>query len=757
MANQNRRNIIEETDKQLLLVSDVWNIEHLSCSKLFNHFHKDDCIMDFSPISNCAIKQQCKNYLIACLEQNNPSTVKSNFRRLLLLSQYLSKYNTDIKTITAINKRFLVNDFENFLQSSGYKTSYFDAHKNMMMPSVNIQVVKKFYDFIFYTENICMVKEQVYEKDIWDLQIFPSYADIDFKERNQRILYFSSMKNLAIKNESKSYLLDNINQKMKPKTISQHYHALLHIAAMVDTKYPSLNSIVNINFVELDTEFLKYLDANCLRIEAKTVRITRDMEIKESKSRSLMRSVIRQFYLFVSMRTNKEECRKDVWDIRNFGIQYRINPSIPNYQLTFNITQDWLKKDVKDFIWFMIPNRAFSSLLQYISGLHTFSVSLLQSNSNAVTIHDVSKTDMLEYYKYLGEKQFSPSNFNSHITAIKVFFRIMNQIKYNHGLQISKLFKYAPYKKVSSAEPIHFFSHGEIERINTLLEFMPPQLKRILFIAEVTGIRLSDILNLRNDCLKYVENDDYLLTFYMRKVKRSHHLIIDVLTAGVIKSAIEDSQEVFPESQFVFAKSSKLPLSRYYVVTNLNRLSFDHNIKDDEGKKLRIEMHMFRRTLATNLFAEGYSPDKIKTVLGQKHLGVLSHYISISRSQIADAAKPILAERETWIQLDGMPIPEHDVHLALPLGACNKKEICEHANRCYTCALFTPSIHNIGLYRRQQADAIRFADDARNKGMTVFAEKNQSIADALEQIICKLEKQMNETNISGIFPEIKSS
>ena len=131
----------------------------------------------------------------------------------------------------------------------------------------------------------------------------------------------------------------------------------------------------------------------------------------------------------------------------------------------------------------------------------------------------------------------------------------------------------------------------------------------------------------------------------MPKVHRNNTIPISTLVAEVIQEAISYSQEHYgSKCKYIFAKSIDQPISVDTFSNQVNRMSLRNNIVRDDGTPLRITGHTFRGTVATQYANCGISMDVIRLMLGQKKLGVLSHYVAIHEDKMIEYLKPITDE-----------------------------------------------------------------------------------------------------------------
>lgn len=321
------------------------------------------------------------------------------------------------------------------------------------------------------------------------------------------------------------------------------------------------------------------------------------------------------------------------------------------------------------------------------------------------------------------------------------------------GFPEKPLVVYSDYRKVVHKLP-KYFSDNELKQINQHISDLPIQIARMLFILENCGMRVSDICTSEisysgKSCLVKNFNSEYTFTYSMPKVHRNNTIPISTLVAEVIQEAISYSQEHYgSKCKYIFAKSIDQPISVDTFSNQVNRMSLRNNIVRDDGTPLRITGHTFRGTVATQYANCGISMDVIRLILGQKKLGVLSHYVAIHEDKMIEYLKPITDESNALIQNIGKSqnviTATCDEPALIPLsnGRCAKSVdsgICDHAYACYSCRMFRPTKECLPIYKMHYQEALSNIEIARLHGYDRILDINQNLKDVLEKIIKKVE------------------
>ena len=516
-------------------------------------------------------------------------------------------------------------------------------------------------------------------------------------------------------------------------------------------------SITDVPFETLYNQYLEFLSDNHIKIIYNNIHAVRkDMTVKTYPSKSQYIIAFTKLYRYVydvRYPDTRREYEKDCWDVRNLGVPYSTAASRNRFTVNFNcICQPWLRKLAKEYTYYRIQNRSIAAVIEDLKALRFFSEFLNISDREIQSLGDVDRKLMEEYYAFLSGKGFVATTYNHRISALRTFFIVGSMLGLD-GFPEKPLVVYSDYRKVVHKLP-KYFSDNELKQINQHISDLPIQIARMLFILENCGMRVSDICTSEisysgKSCLVKNFNSEYTFTYSMPKVHRNNTIPISTLVAEVIQEAISYSQEHYgSKCKYIFAKSIDQPISVDTFSNQVNRMSLRNNIVRDDGTPLRITGHTFRGTVATQYANCGISMDVIRLMLGQKKLGVLSHYVAIHEDKMIEYLKPITDESNALIQNIGKSqnviTATCDEPALIPPsnGRCAKSVdsgICDHAYACYSCRMFRPTKECLPIYKMHYQEALSNIEIARLHGYDRILDINQNLKDVLEKIIKKVE------------------
>jgi integrase/recombinase XerD len=167
---------------------------------------------------------------------------------------------------------------------------------------------------------------------------------------------------------------------------------------------------------------------------------------------------------------------------------------------------------------------------------------------------------------------------------------------------------------------------------NILLQTNNPVLQRIFVVAFYTGMRLSEITNLKweavdleNKRLKVQITDN----FTTKNKKERMIPISDLIMEDIIINKKENN------SEYVFSKACKYKYSNDYVTHKFKRAVRQAKLSD------KIHFHTLRHSFASNLVQKGVSLCVVKELLGHEDISTTQIYSHLNRFSLESAVNQL--------------------------------------------------------------------------------------------------------------------
>ena len=474
------------------------------------------------------------------------------------------------------------------------------------------------------------------ENDKWHIDYF---GDIEqFKQQVKNYKYSN-------KNISFPFNNENVNKEMKfivySKLFSDEWglQAVLmgqmqfirRLAKFINEKYPNINSFKELDLEKVNIQWIDWLNSKNIKIIHKHNRasklVGKDVFIRTAIA-NYLEFIINTFYILTDER---EEWEKDKWDIRNleqYGISY--TKSSQEHYLGFGkINNVKIKNEVKKYIkQRLIANNKFSwgTARNYLKFIPSFINYICELEPTWNDLKYLERQHILKYIEWLNI--YAKDNLTQKGANPKIYVATSLSIiqKFLSDIQIRE-YSIAPIKNVrvlifpedkpkvpkKSNDQIDFVPDFVLEQLFNNINNLNKDVIPVVYTMFKTGLRISDVLGLKQDCLVKLNNKFWIETNIEKTYIEGHRIPIDDELANMLAVLIDNSKKYSNEDNnpenyiFVRFKGSRKgkPYSQEWVQKMLNLLAIDYNITDELGKRYHFKNHSFRHTYAIKMLNGG--------------------------------------------------------------------------------------------------------------------------------------------------------
>lgn len=589
-----------------------------------------------------------------------------------------------------------------------------------------------------------------YNKDIWDICNWALYKNAPIKQKQSWIfrsnvmnnnMDFTLCKNLDIREEAKYFAYYVLNtRKVSLGTFADYAD-----------KFKLFFSYVNIH------DFTSVLDIDCDDYNEYIASSHKKMtdngsafingEKKHIQKQNRLFTFLETFQtiIFRYLESLKPLRERDFWDYHEFAPN-----ELYGRNLDFTgIIQPIMRQEAKNFLHFKIANFSSPTVAKYLHDITIFCHWLYEYDESMEDFKSVDRDILEEYFLFLrAESDFSQQSINENILELSVMFEygLINENEHFPSIPLFLNTDYA-FKTKHRAD---FYTAEEIVSIFSIIKYLPKSYGKILMILLHCGMRISEVLHLPIDCLKY-ENGQPYIKIYMYKTERNNKVPINDHVHKIIKSQIAETKKDFPDAKYVFLNDSGNPIQYSTFIKYVKKILIEHNILGRDGKPLDFRTHRFRTTKATELINSGHDPQIAANMLGQKSLSSLSYYTTATNMSLNEYMQEYLQKESLLInaigQMDGLILEDYKNTTPLCNGWCCRPTelgLCDKANACLSCSQFRPSLLHLTNYKSQLAEVKASLAVAKENGYTRMIERCEKDKKALEDIISKLEVMLNE-------------
>lgn len=164
-----------------------------------------------------------------------------------------------------------------------------------------------------------------------------------------------------------------------------------------------------------------------------------------------------------------------------------------------------------------------------------------------------------------------------------------------------------------SNDQIDYFPDVILEQLFDNINNLHKEVTPVVYIMFKTGLRISDALGLKQDCLVKLNNKFWIETDIEKTYVEGHRIPIDDELAKMLAVLIDSSKTYSNEDNnpedYIFVRYTGTrkgkPYGQIWIQKQLNVLSKEYNITDELGNRYHFKNHSFRHTYAIKMLNGG--------------------------------------------------------------------------------------------------------------------------------------------------------
>ncbi|WP_404900617.1 tyrosine-type recombinase/integrase [Priestia filamentosa] len=470
--------------------------------------------------------------------------------------------------------------------------------------------------------------------DIWnvnDIGRIPNFKEqYEAYKRTGKYLKFTTNNN-GIASELKFVIYQNLfKDELSISSLFTSYPINLNrLVEFLSAKHSRLSSLLDLDVDKEEKEWIWWLNNKGI----KTIITLKNIKYGEYQNKTLAANFFRSMYekLF-NLADTREEWEKDRWDVRvlnaNYGIKYNTSTSL--YFVDFSSIKNHVFRQIfKKYIKSRLLGGgrfSWSSSRKYLRCVPKFFnfISELRpewNDLNMLTREDIEKyLNHLHYYSKnnLKQKNANPKeHIRENLRCVYTFLKDTQRFDYNIAPEksISKLLYSEDFPKLDkkSHDDIDYIPDHVLEQLFEHINYLHPDVQPVVWVAFKSGLRISDVLALTQDCLICLNGKYSIQTEVEKTYVKGHKIPIDEQLANMIAVLTKNSKELSNEDnnpdKYIFVRYSGArkgkPFAQSWFQSELNNLALKKNITDEMGNIFHFKSHQFRHTYAVKMLNAG--------------------------------------------------------------------------------------------------------------------------------------------------------
>lgn len=553
-----------------------------------------------------------------------------------------------------------------------------------------------------------------FNESIWDFKKYPDKEVADYFKHKTSVMDLSEIKDTPLFIDIKDIFICIFTNKEPYSYTSRFFLNLMRVPAfMCLYEYESFSCIDDIKAAE--KQWQEFLNSNGYG--------------KVSESRLI---ISKCYYALIEFRDIRTNFDRNIWRLDDIALnEERLNKATSSTKMNFGtITNEHNRELLKTYCKYLIGNTelAYSTIYGTFKYLTMFLSVLDEKDIEAITHDDI--------IKFLEKRNCLVEENNRILRKVSAFYRYLitkQLIQCKDPVQESD---YATFVNRHHNNTVPEYTILEtFKHLHTLKE----DYLLIYLINLFTGIRISDICQLKTDCL-YTNEHGYFLAHDVQKMQDVGGIPICKELYELIQKRIGYVNTLDNGNNYLFlsSKDNRKPCLSATYRNYMKRIVKEWGITLPNNEPYNFLTHSFRHTIATQLFKMGMPSALIQ-------IGILHHVeINMTRSYVdnnADIELEILNEKGINAKSDKVDeISESDA--ALPNGYCHMpvKIQCPNLSACLNCEYFRTSIKFLDVHEQQLENVKQQIEYYKKNGYEqnlAFAQDEKS---KLEVIIAKLKE-----------------
>ncbi len=396
------------------------------------------------------------------------------------------------------------------------------------------------------------------------------------------------------------------------------------LSIFINEKYPNIDSILELDINQATIEWTQWLESRGYVTISKVLK-PRIFGQQYYRKKAIVTTLNNFYNQLLNINNDIEEWEKDTWKIHNLK-KYGFDHNKYNFNtLDFSsIRNSNIRNSIKKYFKQRLlskNNFSLSTSNRYISVLTRFVNFILDMEP---TWNDLNYLERLHIEKYSEHLNKSLVNKNcsidtkcSTLIIVRKFLLDIQIKEYDIApiKGVNKLIFYddRPPRKKETYDLIKYIPDFVLEQLFKLINSLREEIQPIIWIMFKTGLRISDALYLKHNCLVKLNGKCWIVTDINKTNVKNHRIPIDDELANMIAMLISNSKmnsndDNNPE-RFIFVryngKYKGRPYSKQWILDTLNLFALNHNITDENGNIYHFKNHAFRHTFAIKMLNGG--------------------------------------------------------------------------------------------------------------------------------------------------------
>lgn len=411
--------------------------------------------------------------------------------------------------------------------------------------------------------------------------------------------------------------------------------------------YPSIKSIKEIDGNDLDKKLRRWFFKNGTPMKYEHHK--KSSGKKEVISNPLF-TYIKNVLAYFSDDDGLFHFEDDIWELNRLDIKLRLPEITVIKTCNFSrIPLPEIKDTTKEVALIRFKEASVRTVLAEIHAIEKFSEFLYKYFPDVISLAQIDRELTEAYLTYIYTDGNRKKNYRTELMHLKTALHIAGKVLEEPSL--SHVFLSTDFDK-NVLGIFHFYTDSEVMRLNEGFKALPPQVGRAMILHELLGLRISDTLTLKSDCIITKEDGARFIRIDQPKVNRSFEKPISKEVEALISSAIAYTTSNYGSCEYIFVrdKNPLQPMQYGKVQYNLMCMIRELDLRDDNGNLFTVGTHTLRHVYGKRLCDMGLDDATIAALLGHSGTSSVKHYRQMGNKALAQGTKNLRDKKDAKIK-----------------------------------------------------------------------------------------------------------
>lgn len=600
----------------------------------YSNLYYPDYYFDLDELPTIGLKNELAYFIIERGKELRASSLYDDRKSYLICADFLRNIYPSLETLDGLDCNKCISNMNSYLKSKGIPTCRKSGAENpalvYMRKAINYYVPK---NRIYFSELDCYLNVPLKKQssaryqpnNYFDLARLPT--DTLITEFEEFIRYRGTLLSFS--------------------SIEKDRQGYQQFTDFITTVKPAVTSLKNLHSLPIDKLLRRWFLSNAIPM---TYTQKKRCAGKLSTSSHPLFGYVKTLLDYFSDDDGSFHYEDDIWDLKRLDIMLRL-PAINTINI-LNFSQipiTEIKNISKEVTLSRLTEASASTVRAEVHATTQFAKFLEMYLPEIESFGQVTRTVMEEYLSYLYTVDDRKKSYRTELMHLKTVLNTAGKILGKR--ELSHIFLPTDFDR-QTLGIFTFYTDAEIQRLNRGFRSLPPQIGRAMILQELLGIRISDTLTLKSDCVIKKADGSLFIHIHQPKVNRSFEKPISKDVLSLIESSINYTTSLYGKCEYIFVcdKNPSQPMKYSMLHYHLSCIIHDLDLRDDNGNLFGVSTHIFRHVYGKKLCDMGLDDSTIAALLGHSGTSSVKHYRQMGNKALAQETKQLRANKDAKIK-----------------------------------------------------------------------------------------------------------